>query len=59
MTTTIKSKINQINTLLSEIKVSTTINLVDENGNEADLILDYIEMSDNQDEILAWCHSSL
>lgn len=59
MTTTIKDKINQINTLLSEIKASSTISVVDENGNETYLILDCIETSNNQDEALAWCHSSL
>ena len=55
---TINEKIEKINELISEIKESAVINIIDENGSDTDLYLDCIEVSDTPSEISAWCHSN-
>ncbi len=55
---TLNEKIEKINELISDIKENAVINVVDENGNDTDLYLDCIEVSDTPNEISAWCHSN-
>ena len=58
VTITLNEKIEKINELISDIKENAVINVVDENGNDTDLYLDCIEVSDMPNEISAWCHSN-
>ena len=55
---TLNEKIEKINELISDIKENAVINVVDENGNDTDLFLDCIGVSDTPNEISAWCHSN-
>lgn len=55
---TLNEKIKRINELLLEIKNEAVINILDENGCETDLLLDCIEISDNPNELSAWCHTN-
>lgn len=48
--------VEQINTLLNSLKDDVYVNIVDEDGNEADLVLANLEYDNGQ--INAWCQST-
>ncbi len=52
-----QSIIQQINDLLLQIPADSPVCLLDEDGNESNLRLDYLELNQDNDIILGWCHS--
>ena len=51
-----KQIVEKINELLMQLKDDVYVNIVDENGNEADLVLANLEYDNGQ--INAWCQST-